>query len=71
MSETEYCPQCGGVIKDAPPQVCWLKNCQRCKTTWLVNAKGTWSPYNSKIKKRYKRSSVAKKQREFEKRHKK
>jgi len=69
MSEQEYCPQCGGKITDAPKFVSWHKNCQRCKTTWFINSKGTWEPYNSKFIKKYTRLSVAKKQREYEKRH--
>lgn len=63
-----YCPQCGGKTKEGPKVVIWHRSCPRCKTRWFINKKGTWEPYNSKIKKKWKRASVAKRQREFEKR---
>jgi len=66
--EIIYCPQCGGVTKEGPDVVMWHRACQRCKTKWIINKKGTWEPYNSKVKKKYRRQSVEKKQREFKKR---
>ena len=71
MSDREYCPQCGGKIIDAPKQVYWHKNCTRCGITWFVNDKGTWEAFNSRIKIKYRRATIEKRQREYKKRHEK